>query len=248
MKYHEIDITKIEFILKNKNLISKMKGLKLLFYGPTGTGKSTIAKYLISQNPNIKFLDKEITYLLSSKMGQTQINLMNLANELNRNEGLVFYFIDEVDSIVGKRETSDLGENSRITSTFIRFIDSLNDNVILMAATNLIDKIDDAILRRFNARIETKEIPFSEALVLVKDELSISMQKINKIVELFDPNYCVSFAEIEKFINELTIERIMHSNKTTVEIICRYFKEGLTKAEKEGLSRRMKSAISKVEF
>ena len=61
---------------------------------------------------------------------------------------------DEIDAIALNRlDTNDLREMGRATSAILKGIDSLNNEVVLIATTNLFDVFDKALIRRFDAVI-----------------------------------------------------------------------------------------------
>lgn len=171
-KIYKEDIFRINNIIQNKNLLKQIGGAKILLYGETGTGKTTIVNKIIQDNPSISFKnDLDFTNLISYKMGQTQINLLKLSKEINEIEDSTIIFIDEFDSIITNRSNkSDLGEHARIVGTFLKFLDEIPNNIILIAATNYKDTIDSAVLRRFNMLFETRMMLFPEFISFLSQE------------------------------------------------------------------------------
>lgn len=67
--------------------------------------------------------------------------------------------MDEIDALVLDRiNTNDLREMGRVTSTFIKELDRLNENVVIIATTNLFSNFDKAIVRRFDATVSLIDI------------------------------------------------------------------------------------------
>jgi len=198
----------VNYILQNDNLINKIGGVKILFYGPTGTGKTTIVNEIIQINSNIKYKIINFTNLVSSKMGQTQINLINLAEELNQEKEKMIIFLDELDSIVTSRQNSDLGEHSRIIATFIKFLDILSNQIIFISATNLINNIDDAILRRFTIKFDTKLFDLEKFLYFLKqDKFLISKQRENFLKNHLVENDKFSFSDMKIYIDTYNLDK-----------------------------------------
>lgn len=127
---------------------------KILFYGKPGTGKTESA-FQIARLMNRDILTVKMEDLIDSHLGQTSKNIVTLFDEIRHlySNNIVILF-DEIDALVMNRiSNNDLREMGRVTSTFLKELDSLSDNIILIATTNLVDYIDNALLRRFDAKI-----------------------------------------------------------------------------------------------
>ena len=75
--------------------------------------------------------------------------------------------LDEIDAIGMKRGTEDLGEMARITISLMQSLDLLENEVIVIAATNRKDMIDEALLRRFSIIHEAKKLNPGEVQDLI---------------------------------------------------------------------------------
>ena len=129
---------------------------KFLFVGSPGTGKTESVKQ-VARLIGKELLVVDFSYLVDSKLGQTVKNLAVLFNEINNLPFKQNYFIlfDEIDSIVLDRvNQNDLREMGRVTSAFLKEIDRLSPEIILIATTNLFDNLDKAVTRRFDAIID----------------------------------------------------------------------------------------------
>lgn len=129
---------------------------KFLFVGSPGTGKTESAKQIA------RLLDRELLMvnfndLVNSKLGQTAKNLHQVFQEINELPFLKKYIIlfDELDTIALDRvNQNDIREMGRVTSTFLKELDHLNPEAIIIATTNLFDSLDKALVRRFDATID----------------------------------------------------------------------------------------------
>ena len=139
------------------NAVNHQIGInKFLFVGSPGTGKTESVKQVA------RFLKKNLlivdfSYLVDSKLGQTVKNISELFKEINSlsfKENYIIVF-DEIDSIVLDRvNQNDLREMGRVTSAFLKELDNLDSDIILIATTNLFDSLDKAVTRRFDAVID----------------------------------------------------------------------------------------------
>ena len=138
------------------NAVHKNLGIhKFLFYGKPGTGKTESVKQ-ISRILGRDLYSVNFSSLIDSKLGQSQKNLHELFSEMNQlvhPDKLVILF-DEIDALVLDRTNEhDVREMGRLTSSFLKELDRLNQNLLLIATTNLYAHLDSALLRRFDFSI-----------------------------------------------------------------------------------------------
>lgn len=128
--------------------INPPKGV--LLHGPPGTGKTLIAKALAAETDST-FIELVGSELVQKFIGEGAKLVKDLF-ELARKRAPTIIFIDELDAIASKRiETGTSGERE-VQRTFMQLLgeidgfDPLSD-VKIIAATNRIDILDEAILR-----------------------------------------------------------------------------------------------------
>ncbi len=143
--------------LKNPEAYKKY-GLKaggfILLEGPPGTGKTTFAKAAACEL-SVPFADVNANSLVDSYIGKTGKNIDKLFDEARalakKNGTPVVLFIDEIDYLAQKRG----GENktaAEAVPTLIKQMDGFStssDDIVLIAATNIKETLDPAILSRF---------------------------------------------------------------------------------------------------
>ena len=141
----EEDIIGITRAISNKTNLSKF-----LFYGEPGSGKTESA-YQIARLLNRDILSVDFEQLVDSRLGETAKNVALLFDEISHiSYNKVIIVFDEIDSIVLDRiNKNDLREMGRVTSLFLKEMDKLNENIIIIATTNLFENFDKALTRRF---------------------------------------------------------------------------------------------------
>lgn len=163
---------------------------KFLFVGAPGTGKTESVKQVT------RLIDKELlvvdfSHLVDSKLGQTVKNLAALFNEINHLPFKQNYIIlfDEIDSIALDRvNQNDLREMGRVTSAFLKELDRLSPEIILIATTNLFENLDKAVTRRFDAIIDFDRYSDDdkvEVAVVILTELLKQFKNVARDLKLF---------------------------------------------------------------
>lgn len=124
---------------------------RILFHGPSGCGK-TLASYVLAGELDKMMYVVNLGAIVSSKLGETSKNLSKLFRQASSENCIIFF--DEFDSIGKVRDYSqDHGEMKRVVNTILQLFDYLPQNSIVIAATNQMQMIDDALLRRFDMKI-----------------------------------------------------------------------------------------------
>lgn len=129
---------------------------KFLFQGPPGTGKTETVKQVA------RLLKREIYSIdfdsvVDSKLGQTSKNIAKVFEEINAlpHPEMVIVLLDEIDAIALDRTNSnDLREMGRATSSVLKGMDTLNNDIVLIATTNLYKYFDKALIRRFDSVVD----------------------------------------------------------------------------------------------
>ena len=173
----EEDIIGITRAIANKSGLSKF-----LFYGEPGSGKTESA-YQIARLLNRDILSVDFEQLVDSRLGETAKNVAMLFDEINHiafNKTIVIF--DEIDSIVLDRiNKNDLREMGRVTSLFLKELDKLNDNIIIIATTNLFQNFDKALIRRFDALVSFDRYSKKDLIDVADSILTASLRKVNNL-------------------------------------------------------------------
>lgn len=165
--------------------ITPPKGV--LLYGPPGTGKTMIAKALASET-NSTFIELVGSELVQKFIGEGAKLVKDLF-ELARKRAPSIIFIDELDAIASRRiETGTSGERE-VQRTFMQLLgeidgfDPLSD-VKIIAATNRLDILDEAILRpgRLERHIEVSTPNKEGRLEILK--IHTKPMKVEKDIDL----------------------------------------------------------------
>ena len=124
---------------------------RLLLSGPPGCGKTLLAE-AIAQELEVPFIALKYGGLVASYMGETGRNLDRVLSYASTAPCVLFF--DEFDGIGQSRGGgNDVGEIRRVTNHLLIALEKLPSHVFLVAATNAVDLLDNALLRRFDVHI-----------------------------------------------------------------------------------------------
>ncbi len=177
-----------------------------LLYGESGTGKTTFGRY-ISYKTGLPFCYMNFSHLIDSYMGNTSKNISKAFSYAITNPCV--FMLDEIDCISIRRadvssNSGSGGEMARITISMMQEFDKLPNDVIVIGATNRIDRIDEALLRRFSLKHEVTVLNDSEKLQMIRQYLNdIDMEFSKKEIE----NMAASSRNQSVLLNDL-IRRI----------------------------------------
>ncbi len=148
----------LEYFIKERNsdeVLTKLNiplSNKLIFYGPSGCGK-TLAAYVLAGELHKSLTIVNLGAIVSSKLGETSKNLTKIFKKAVNERSVLFF--DEFDSLGKIRDyDQDHGEMKRVVNTILQLFDFYTKDCIIIAATNQIQMIDDALLRRFDFNIK----------------------------------------------------------------------------------------------
>ena len=165
--------------------ITAPKGI--LLHGPSGTGKTLIAK-AVANETKVNFISVKGPALISKYVGESERGIRDMFKKAKQAAPCIIFF-DEMDVITPRRgEGGDSHVTERVVGQFLTEMDGIEElkGVLVLGATNRIDRIDQSLLRagRFDYLIEipipdeetrlkifqvhTKDKPFEKGIDLRK--------------------------------------------------------------------------------
>lgn len=162
--YHEVRERAIELVETQLNKRENLNAIRarpvkgIIFTGPPGTGKTYLAR-IIANESKASFYLVSGPSIISKWLGDSEETLRRIFEAAAKEERAIIFF-DEIDSIAERRTGNSHEASKRLVAQLLTLLDGFDQgsgNVVVIAATNRIEDVDDALLRpgRFDW-----EIPF----------------------------------------------------------------------------------------
>ncbi len=194
----------------------------VILYGPPGTGKTLLAK-AVAGEAKVPFFQVSGSAFEDMLVGVGAKRVRDLFAKAKKAAPAII-FIDELDSVASKRGKYDVSGSAGLADQTINQLlaemdgFSTRTGVVVMAATNRLDVIDDAILRpgRFDRHIQVNlpDIKEREAILRIHSRNKNLSSKVN-LDEIARRTPGFSGAQLENVLNEATLLAV-RLNKSSV--------------------------------
>ncbi len=185
-----------------------------LLYGESGTGKTTFGRY-VAYKSGLPFCYLNFSNLIDSHLGATSKNISKAFSYAILHPCV--FMLDEIDCISLRRSNSNDsggpgGEIARVTISIMQEFDKLPNNIIVIGATNRMDRIDEALLRRFSLKHEVKPLNRNEKEEFIKKflkdvDMNFSYKELTTLVEN-DQNQSMIMNELIHMISKKIYDEI----------------------------------------
>lgn len=226
----------------------------VLLYGPPGTGKTLLAK-AISNETSSSFYIISGPEIISKYYGESEGKLREIFEKAQKSSPSII-FIDEIDSLVPKRDGSSGEAEKRIVAQLLSLLDGVNTrgNVVVIGATNRPNSIDEALRRggRFDREIEigipnsdsryeilqihTRGMPLDDTVDLnslasrTHGFVGADLEMLTKEAALYALKRFLPNITLDKDISKLDLDTINQLNVTMQD-----FEQGLTEVSPSAL-------------
>jgi SpoVK/Ycf46/Vps4 family AAA+-type ATPase len=188
---YNLDMLNVESRFEVPRIVQALKARghgTLCFYGAPGTGKTALAEH-IAKALDKPLIIKQASDLMSKFVGETEQNMAAMFKEAEAEQAVLL--LDEADSFLqdrrGAQRTYEVTEVNEMLQGMERY------RGIFVCTTNLLDRIDQAALRRFTFKIKfnpltrtQREAMFvAEALAgdaaLLDADLAVRLAKLDQL-------------------------------------------------------------------
>lgn len=212
-----------EFIYKDKLFRHNLENRrKILFSGHPGTGKTMTASIIANElhlPMYVILMDKIVT----KYMGETSAKLRQIFDYIE--EYPAVYLFDEFDAIGGQRgKDNDVGEMRRVLNSFLQFIERDHSDSLIIAATNNLELLDQALFRRFDDVIHYQLPSDDDKIQLLKNRFNGNLAQ--KDIKIILPELkSLSHAEINQACLDAVKESVINNVEICNDLIIKMIKE-----------------------
>lgn len=170
----------------------------VMLYGPSGTGKTLLARGTAGE-AGVALFSVGLASILHSLWGKTERYIQRIFDQATEQAPAII-FLDEIDAIARQRSSLNTAYSS-IVNTLLTNMDGMRErprNVVVIGATNLLDLVDDALLRpgRFDLLVPVG-LPGKQgrAEVFRIHQAKALQRALRPAEEIFDPSF-----DLDKFV------------------------------------------------
>ncbi|HUU76273.1 MAG TPA: ATP-binding protein [Methanoregulaceae archaeon] len=216
----ETIIKKVHVARKNLKILQKHRIYevgKLLFVGPSGTGKTSLALAL-SHEMHLPIIEVRLSMITSQYLGETSKNIDRIFDFAKKLAPCIL-FIDEFDFVAKSRVADDHGAMKRAVNSLLKNIDQINlvkNAVLLIGATNHPQLLDEAAWRRFDEVVPfgLPDAPMREEIlkrVTTSIDCRCNFNRVADITEKF------SGADLRIMVKEAILTALMENREYITE-------------------------------
>lgn len=144
----------------------------IMLTGISGTGKTTFGRY-VAYKLNLPFMYINFSYLIDSYMGGTSKNIKKVFDYVKANKCVLM--LDEIDCIAQERQGGSSGcdkERNNTTISLLQELDQVQNDTIIISATNVPNTIDHAVMRRFSLHHVVEPLTVDESIEMATKYLA----------------------------------------------------------------------------
>jgi transitional endoplasmic reticulum ATPase len=227
----------------------------ILLYGPSGTGKTLLAKAVATES-EANFISVKGPELLSKWVGESERGIREMFRRARQASPCIIFF-DEIDSIAPIRGMGEGAVTEKVVSQLLTELDGITSlqGVVVIAATNRADMIDGALIRpgRFDKmvlvpmpekegrikilEISSKEIPIDKEMRIngVKNPDYVDLEKIAESTDGLSGADVAAIANtaaslvIHEFLQRYPDPKDAEKQAETAKVLMRHFEEAARK-------------------
>ena len=209
IEYHNTDL------LRSYNIEPRNR---LLFVGPPGNGKTTLAE-AIAEALVVPLFVVRYENIIDKYLGETAFRLRKIFDYVSTRRCVLFF--DEFETLGKERgDIHEIGEIKRIVSALLLQIDKTPSNVVVIGATNHEKLLDYAVWHHFQIHINLLMPTQQQLKELFKKYINRTNFQLNyPILALAKKLVGISFAEAEEFIKSIFRQYILNLPKANVKDI-----------------------------
>jgi SpoVK/Ycf46/Vps4 family AAA+-type ATPase len=216
--YVNTDIELAPLVAELKQSIKPVGAICL--YGAPGTGKTALAHY-IAREINVPLVAKRASDILSPFVGETEQNIARIFRQAQQEKGMLL--LDEADSFLTERKAARNSWEVTAVNEMLTQMESFKG--LFICSTNLMQRLDEASLRRFALKIkfgylrpEQRWRLFLEHVANVRErDLATLRNMLDQLSNLTPGDFATVRRQVQLLGAKLTgnelIERLRHESR-----------------------------------
>ncbi|WP_345847690.1 AAA family ATPase [Shewanella algae] len=157
-----------EILATVNSALEQAMPIRVMLSGPAGTGKTAWVHHL-AETHGFELMHIKCSDVLSKYVGESEQNVARLFRDAHKQQKLIL--IDEVDSLLSKRDSAVALHEIQLVNELLSQIEC--NTVPVFAATNALERIDSAVMRRFDVKLICDYLTFEQRQALFQQVFSI---------------------------------------------------------------------------
>jgi SpoVK/Ycf46/Vps4 family AAA+-type ATPase len=129
--------------------LARTRAARLLLWGPPGTGKTAVGRWLAEQL-GVPLQVERASTLLGAHVGESEAAIAAAFQRARQSRALLM--IDECDSFLMSRRQAQRSWEITLVNELLTQMETFTEGVLVMSS-NMVDLLDEAVLRRFDLKV-----------------------------------------------------------------------------------------------
>ena len=192
---------------------------RICLYGPPGTGKTRFVRHL-AEASSLNLAEYRASDLLDRWVGASEQNIRQMFEDCDRPDTLLL--LDEADSLISDRSSARQSWEVNQVNELLKRLEGFDG--LFVASTNLMDRLDPAVMRRLDFKIHFGWLKADQRWRLFLDlaahaDLRIRGQQASQLRRRIDQMQCLTPGDFALLARRLSIRSGLHSGTELADLL-----------------------------
>jgi len=197
-----------------ERILTNCSQAKLCFFGLPGTGKTAFAQHL-AERLDKPLMVRRASDIVSAYVCETEQNIAKMFRGADREQAVLF--LDEGDSFLRDRQKAHQSWEVTQTNELLTQMEGFKGIFIL--ATNLIDQLDMAALRRFNFKVEFHPLKLDQAWSLFQKLVPNADEAYYERLQTLQSRTALNHGHFANVSEQLTLAQIQYDGEMVLQLL-----------------------------